>query len=754
MRRAPLHFIRSMAFATWSLRRRTGQLLPVVLAFLLLLAALQSLGELHDISSQLVQDQIAREWRSSYDLLLRPMSAVSQPERATGWINPQSLLETYGGITPHQMAIVASLAHVSEVTPLATAGWQPVAAQVPLKLPHQAGIYRVSVGWNESQPSTPIVTDYVEVTDLTHLTSESPPGNISLHYVLLSSDPVYQFTLQALQAIIGVPLSAREELSAQLESGLNPLPPAHFVLSLDRLEVPRTDLPRCLNSASCWRAIPPQSIPGTLTFQPGGVQLWRFSPATYSATSGQLAVGEISLASPGSDLQGALYRLPQPGDVAVPTSLATTTTLAASSVLPFTLVQHLPLLPAAVHFIPLDQVCALTGPACYSGIYVRLNGVDRYSQKSLALLQAMATTIMARTGLHVDILDGSSPRQVTIRLPSAGSLLSSTWRATGVAVQIVHNVDTLQNLLLAFVIFVCLLAFCSAGILVGIGRRKEALFLSRIGWSHSLLVLIFIADALLLACPGLLLVSCWLLLSAHFGNNTFPLVLTWLILATGLLTYSLALVLTACRPLWEKRMDQSTGYTKERTGVADRWIGSVFQQRSRLSRFSAEVRASSLVTLIADLALTAAVFLIVLAFLLIENLNQSFAVTVLGSHVSTVLALPHLILFGVTLSAALLTLSLSTHLRMLRRRNEFYLLARLGWERRHVLWRLLGEVGWPGLICGALGACLALVVVLPGSVFSPWLVLFIFCLTGPLCGLVMAGSVTGTLTWLASRRFY
>lgn len=727
--------------------------MPVLLAFLLLLAALQSLGVLHDISSQLVQEQIARAWRGPYDLLLRPASAVSQPERDTGWINPQSLLETYGGITARQVADVASLAHVSGVTPLATAGWQPVIARIPLELPHQAGIYRVSVGWNMTQPSPVVATDYVEVTDLAHLTSEAPLTNVVLHYVLLSADPVYTLTLQALQAIVGVPPSARGELSSQLQVGLQPLPPAHLLLHLDQLQVPRAELPRCLNTSACWRAVSFLTIPEALTFQPGGVQLWRFSPTAYAATSAQLAGGEISLVSPGSDAQGPLYRLAQPGQVVVPDSLVTTGALSSDGVLPFALAQHLPLLPAALHVLPLDQVCALNGPACYSSLYVRLNGVEHYSQQSLALLQATAAAIMARTGLHVDILDGSSLRHITLQLLSLHSSLLSTWRATAVAVQIVHQTDALQNLLLAFASLVCLLAFYSAGILVGVGRRKEAIFLSQTGWSSPLLVLIFCFDAFLLSCPGLLLAAGWLLLFAHFNHSAFPLALTWLMLAGGLLAYGLALVFTACRPLWEKYTGQRVGPTRK-TGSVARWVWNMSPQRLRLSRFSASARASLLITLMMDLALTAAVFLIALAFLLVESLNQSLAVTVLGSQVSTVLAFPHLVLFGVILGAALLTLVLATYLRLWARLDEFHLLASLGWERRHVLWRLLKESGWPGLLCGALGTCLALILLVPGRAFSPWLALLMFFLIGPLCGLTMTGLVTGTLSWVASRRLY
>src|SRR5207249_2359615 len=74
-------------FSIWSLRRRAGQVLPVALAFLLLIFATQTIGTLHDISSIATQQKIAQSWRGPYDLFIRPQAAVSQLERTTNWID-------------------------------------------------------------------------------------------------------------------------------------------------------------------------------------------------------------------------------------------------------------------------------------------------------------------------------------------------------------------------------------------------------------------------------------------------------------------------------------------------------------------------------------------------------------------------------------------------------------------------------------------------------------------------------------------
>src|SRR5438045_1176951 len=167
-------------FSLWSLRGRAGQLIPVTLAFLLLVGAVQAIGSLHDIASTQTQQKIAQSWRTPYDLLIRPQSAVSPLERSAGWFDPQSALESYGGISTQQVASIRSLPRVGLVAPFAGIGWQTIAVRVPVELVAK-GIYRVSATW--IGPGTRGITDdtavrYVDVTDLAHLTTE--PSLISL----------------------------------------------------------------------------------------------------------------------------------------------------------------------------------------------------------------------------------------------------------------------------------------------------------------------------------------------------------------------------------------------------------------------------------------------------------------------------------------------------------------------------------------------------------------------------------------------
>src|SRR5437764_8302136 len=153
-----------------SMRRHNGQFLPITVAFLLFVGTVQAVGTFHDISSSLTQQKIAQNWRGPFDLLVRPQFAVSQPERSADWVDPQSMLESYGGISAQQVASIRSLSHVALVAPIANPGWQSIAVQLPVELPSM-GIYRVAATWKGQERAESTIVRYVDVTDLAHLTT-------------------------------------------------------------------------------------------------------------------------------------------------------------------------------------------------------------------------------------------------------------------------------------------------------------------------------------------------------------------------------------------------------------------------------------------------------------------------------------------------------------------------------------------------------------------------------------------------------
>src|SRR5215472_1249942 len=672
-------------FCMWNLRRRGGQVVPITTALVLLASAAQSIGALHDVSSVLTRQQIAQSWRGPYDLLIRPPSAVSQPERDAGWIDPQNVLESYGGITARQIASIAALSHVAQVIPFATAGWRSVDVQLPLWLAHK-GIYRISASWSRQQASSDAVVYYVEVTSLAHLTAETPLAYPVVRHLLARSDaaPVlFTITMQAVQAVIGIPATRQATLQRVLLDGIAPALPLHLSLHVEQLRGDLNMLPACITRADCWLAQPVRQ--GAMSYQDNGVQLLRYSRTRYAATSQKLAQGQLSLAALGDDMQGPLYRtasnryLPALAREEIDTAPVQTSSF--RSLLPFAGPEHMPRLAAAVTFIPLEQACAINGSSCYSGLYVRLNGVDQFSELSLALLQATASAIAAHTGLHIDILDGSSPRSITLTVVGTGVPIQVAWRATGVAVQIVQGVDTLQEALLVLSSIVCLLAIGAAGALVGAGHREDALVLRQLGWPAYLSSASFLLDALLLCLPGGLLVVGWLwLATGHLASILSPAVILAL-LGAGILLYCCAFTATA------------------NFSVSRQHVG-----RSALTRVLRSTYASSMPLMF---QVVISVLLIATGYSIYRSFDRALIVTVLGNQVREALEGPQLLLLVVVLAAALLTVGICARLQLQGRREELKLLSMVGWERRAVFLRVMWDSWLPAIVSGEVGALLA-----------------------------------------------
>lgn len=720
------------AFATWSLRRRVGQVIPVTCAFLLLVCSAQTIGTLHDIASTQTRQKIAQSWRGPYDLLVRPSSAISPLESTANGIDPQNALETYGGMNVQQATFLGTLPHVVNVTPFATVGWQSMAVQIPLLLPPQ-GMYRVSAMWSGQGLSASAVRSYVDVTDLAHLTSETPQGNAGINYLVApnATNPVvFTLSVPAIQDIIGVPIAQQNTLSTLLLSGTAPMPTFQFTVQVEKLLVNSALLPSCMTHSACWQ---PQHVQqGIMTYRASGVQLLRFSHTRY-AVAQSLNDGQATIQTIGTDMQGPLYRLPLAEHVAIPDSvslLSTSTLSMHTPLLPLTAPERVPLLPGAIRFIPLEQACAINGSSCYSGVYVRLSGVAQYTQSSLALLQATAAAITARTGLHVDILDGSSLRSVTFSPQgnNAPSKLQTSWRMVGVAVQIVHGLDTLQETLLILCAIVCLLAVGLAGILVGIGRRKDTLLLQQLGWHMPLLVSIVVVDALFLCVPGAFLAALFILVANHAEQSNLPVAILWSLLGGGVVVYCAALVTMASAER-QKRTRQKTRNTQV-------------------------VHAKIMAPLANACAVGIATLLIAIEYLLVTGFNQVLMVTVLGKQVREALETSQVALLVLILLAALLTVTLCTTLMVRGRREEIALLATVGWERRRVVLRLLWSSWIPACSSGEIAVLLALGLMSVGGMFPGGWVTLGLLLSGPIVGAILGSIAALGPVWYETKKVF
>lgn len=723
-------------FSHWGMRRHVGQFLPVSLAFLLLVGSVQAVGTFHDISSALTHQKIAQSWRGPYDLLVRPQSSVSQPEQSANWIDPQSVLENYDGVSVQQVASIRSLSTVTQVAPFANLGWQSISVRLPLELAPM-GIYRITATWQGGYLAGGDTVRYVDVTDLAHLTAAIPVLLPPLVHVIAknaSSSVVFALPIQATQAVIGVPAEQQQLLAKVLVEGVAPTAAAHFVVHISKLRGNIDMLSACLQRADCWQSQPVRQ--GATRYQVDGVQLLRYSRLNYNVTPQQLAAGQISVLPLGRDMQGLLYRIPL-ATRNTPAAIENVGARAYSALLPSPIMpvfepERLPVLPDAVRFIPLEQACSMHGSNCYSGLYVRLQGVEQYSQRSLAVLQSTAATITAHTGLHVDILDGSSSRRIGIVSASSndGRIVRTSWIVVGVAVQLVQGVDTLQELLLVLCSLVCLLAIGAAALLVGSGRRREASLLQQLGWQRNLVLSAFLLDALFLCLPGCVLAFTFMIVAAPMLRSHLPPSAVVLLLSFGVIVYCCTLMSSACHDL------------------------KLNERKKRRMSWRRNSAVNSMPTIACSLAITAAIFLIAMNTTLISGFNHELVITVLGRQVREVLEVPQIAFLLFIVLAALLTVELCTMLLLRGRRTELALLAMVGWERRAVLLRLMWDSWRTALLSGEAGTLLAVVVTSLSGVAPAPFMLITLLVGGPLIGVLLVSLATIGPAWQETKRVF
>src|SRR6266568_3303915 len=205
-------------FAAWSLRGRMGQLVPVTLALLLITGAVQGIGALHD----------------------------------------------YGGISIRQADNILALPQVIQIMPFANVGWQGINVVTSVTL-EQKGVFRIIAQWFGTDSIENSIVNYVEVTDLVHLTGEAPIYSPVVQHIIKptgATSIVYAMSVPATQAAIGVAASQENTLKQLLFHGSTA--PVHLNIHVDMFNGDITMLPACVKSAACWHSEPAQQ--GTMRY--------------------------------------------------------------------------------------------------------------------------------------------------------------------------------------------------------------------------------------------------------------------------------------------------------------------------------------------------------------------------------------------------------------------------------------------------------------------------------------------------------
>ncbi|WP_051222896.1 FtsX-like permease family protein [Conexibacter woesei] len=134
------------------LRFRRGRALALLAGIAVATASFTVLTGASQSSKLEVRGQVARHFRTAYDVLVRPRGAPSALERQRGLVQQNFLAGTFGGITMDQLKTIRHAPGVQIAAPLAIYGYIMPTAQITLPVakhlkPKQRALFRLRSSW-------------------------------------------------------------------------------------------------------------------------------------------------------------------------------------------------------------------------------------------------------------------------------------------------------------------------------------------------------------------------------------------------------------------------------------------------------------------------------------------------------------------------------------------------------------------------------------------------------------------------------
>ena len=155
------------------LRRRAGRTVALLVGILVAATGFTVLTGTATTSRQVVVGEVERNFRPSYDLLVRPTGTRTDLERDRGLVRPNALAGIPGGITFEQYETVRGMPGVEVAAPIAMVGATlSASAYVPVDMSAYvngpgSGVLRAQITWSTDRGLTRIPDEpsYLYVSD-------------------------------------------------------------------------------------------------------------------------------------------------------------------------------------------------------------------------------------------------------------------------------------------------------------------------------------------------------------------------------------------------------------------------------------------------------------------------------------------------------------------------------------------------------------------------------------------------------------
>ncbi len=376
-----------------------------------------------------------------------------------------------------------------------------------------------------------------------------------------------------------------------------------------------------------------------------------------------------------------------------------------------------------------------------SAIRVRVGGIADLTPQAQVRIEQVTQRIVELTGLHVDIMVGSSPQRVLVHIPGYGEVpglgyVEEGWVQKGVTTLVTTGVNRADALLFSTMLVACLLFLFNANYVSVLSRLPEFGIMRALGWRSRTLLSLVVSEALVLGLlGGALGASLALGIVCAFALPVPPERVALLVPLGGG-----AFVLGAILPAWRAARVPPASVI----GAGETTSGRHVPGGSSLLGYAVGAtlrRPARTMTTLAGLAL--ATGLLVFLKLALDGLDGALYGTLLGTWIRAQIRPHHLMMGGVALLASALAVAEAMMLNVIQRRREIGLLGALGWRQADLFRAFLVEGGLMGLAGGLLGMALAVLLYLVSYGLLPknaatWLHIFGLGIVLPLVVTVLA----------------
>lgn len=358
--------------------------------------------------------------------------------------------------------------------------------------------------------------------------------------------------------------------------------------------------------------------------------------------------------------------------------------------------------PSAPHgYTTLNAASIFKGESPIDAIRVRVSGISKYDENAKIKIERVAKEINAVTGLHVDIVAGSSTKQILARIPGyknvsgIGKVLER-WTTLGTATEIVSSWNTI-GLVLIVLYFICGIIYLINRISCSIYSRKiEIGILKALGWDDKKIAKVICGEITTAAAIALVLSVIFIIILLKFYTLSY---IEVILPITLILSLTIVIFISYYYAKLEQRninmfhLQAGNIVRKnslQNTSVLKMIMNNIFAYRKKS------------MLLIIQIALSGG--LGIFTWLSIEATNKFISYTALGKHVNLITEGMNGILIAGSMLLVIFTILDRFSTIVIERKKEIGILKTVGWRDIDVVKVISGEAFVLSIIGTALAA--------------------------------------------------